>query len=110
MDFKDEIKQIADKIEMQKDQIQTEEATKNAFILPFIKALGYDIFNPFEVIPEYVCDIGTKKGEKIDYAILKENKPIILIECKHWKSELNLYESQLLQIFSCQKQSLVSHK
>ncbi|NLM90004.1 MAG: restriction endonuclease [Candidatus Cloacimonetes bacterium] len=103
MDFKDEIKQIADKIEMQKDQIQTEEATKNAFILPFIKALGYDIFNPFEVIPEYVCDIGTKKGEKIDYAILKENKPIILIECKHWKSELNLYESQLLRYFHVSK-------
>ncbi len=50
---------------MQKDQIQTEEATKmRSLYFPFIKALGYDIFNLFEVIPEYVCDIGTKKGEK----------------------------------------------
>ena len=41
MDFKDTIKQLADRIEKLKDNIQTEEATKNAFIMPFINALGY---------------------------------------------------------------------
>lgn len=46
MDFKDTIKQLADRIEKLKDNIQTEEATKNAFIMPFINALGYDVFNP----------------------------------------------------------------
>lgn len=99
MDFKDQIKQLADRIEKLKDQIHTEEATKNAFIMPFIVALGYDVFNPLEVIPEYVCDIGTKKGEKIDYAIFKDDKPTILIECKHWGHVLNLHEGQLLRYF-----------
>ncbi len=51
MDFKDTIKQLADRIEKLKDNIQTEEATKNAFIMPFINALGYDVFNPLEVLP-----------------------------------------------------------
>ena len=81
----------------------TEEATKNGFIMPFINALGYDVFNPLEVIPEYTCDIGTKKGEKIDYAILKEGAPIILIECKHWKENLNVHSGQLLRYFHVSK-------
>jgi hypothetical protein len=103
MDFKDNIKQIAERIEKLKENIQTEEATKNAFIMPFINALGYDVFNPLEVIPEMVCDIGTKKGEKIDYAIMKDNEPIILIECKHWKQDLNLHDNQLLRYFGVSK-------
>ena len=71
MDFKDQIQELSGLIEKLKDQVQTEEARKNSFILPFISALGYDIFNPLEVVPEFTCDIGIKKGEKIDYAILK---------------------------------------
>jgi hypothetical protein len=103
MDFKDQIKQLTDRIEKLKEQIQTEEATKNAFIMPFIVALGYDVFNPLEVIPEYVCDIGTKKGEKIDYAIIRDNKPVILIECKHWAQDLNIHDGQLLRYFHVSK-------
>ena len=68
MDFKDNILQLAERIKKQKDAIQTEEATKNAFIMPIITALGYDVFNPFEVVPEMDCDL-TRKGDKIDYAI-----------------------------------------
>lgn len=100
MDFKDAIKQLADRVEKLKENIQTEEATKNAFIMPFINALGYDVFNPLEVIPEMTCDIGTKKGEKIDYAIMKDEQPILLIECKHWKQDLNLHDNQLLRYFN----------
>lgn len=103
MDFKDQIKQISDRVFKLKDQIQTEEATKNAFIMPFLQSLGYDVFNPFEVLPEYVTDIGTKKGEKIDYAIFKDGKPCILIECKHWAQELNLHDGQLLRYFHVSK-------
>jgi len=44
MDFKDQIKQLSERILKLKDNIQTEEATKNAFIMPFIQALGYDVF------------------------------------------------------------------
>lgn len=82
MDFKDQIRQLGERTTKLKEQIATEEATKNAFIMPFIQALGYDVFNPIEVVPEYVADIGLKKGEKVDYTILKEGQPILLIECK----------------------------
>lgn len=99
MDLKDQLKQIADRILKLKDQIQTEEATKNAFIMPFLQALGYDVFNPLEVVPEFVSDIGIKKGEKIDYAIFKDGKPTILVECKDWRQNLNLHDGQLLRYF-----------
>lgn len=99
MDFKDNILQLAEKIAKQKDAIVTEEGTKNAFIMPMIAALGYDIFNPFEVVPELDCDLIKKKGEKIDYAIMKDEQPILLIECKHWKQKLNLHDTQLQKYF-----------
>jgi hypothetical protein len=103
MDFKDEIKLFGDRVEKLKDQIQTEEATKNAFIMPFIRALGYDVFNPFEVMPEFIADIGIKKGEKVDYAIMKEGEPCILVECKHWGESLDPHNSQLFRYFHTTK-------
>lgn len=103
MDLKDQLKQIADRVIKLKDQIQTEEATKNAFIMPFLQSLGYDVFNPLEVVPEFVADIGIKKGEKIDYAIFKEGKPTILVECKDWRQNLNLHDGQLLRYFHVSK-------
>ncbi len=103
MDFKDEIKQFGDRVEKLKAQISTEEATKNAFIMPFIRALGYDVFNPLEVVPEYVADIGIKKGEKVDYAILQDGQPTILVECKHWSENLDVHNSQLFRYFHTTK-------
>ena len=103
MDLKDQLKQIAERVIKLKDQIQTEEATKNAFIMPFLQSLGYDVFNPLEVVPEFVADIGIKKGEKIDYAIFKEGKPTILVECKDWRQNLNLHDGQLLRYFHVSK-------
>lgn len=103
MDFKDEIKQIAERVDKLKEQISTEEATKNAFIMPFIKAIGYDVFNPLEVVPEYVADIGIKKGEKIDYAIMDNGHPIILVEAKHWNQKLDIHDGQLLRYFHTSK-------
>lgn len=99
MDFKDTILQLADRIAKQKDAITTEEGTKNAFIMPMIASLGYDIFNPFEVVPELDCDLIKKKGEKIDYAIMKDDSPILLIECKHCNQNLNLHDTQLQKYF-----------
>ncbi|RYZ77070.1 MAG: restriction endonuclease, partial [Proteobacteria bacterium] len=99
MDFKDEIKLFSERVEKLKDQIQTEEATKNAFIMPFIKLLGFDVFNPFEVMPEFIADIGIKKGEKVDYAIMKDGQPAILVECKHWGESLDPHNSQLFRYF-----------
>lgn len=103
MDFKDSIKQLGERVNTLKDQIQTEEATKNAFIMPFLQALGYDVFNPLEVVPEFISDIGLKKGEKIDYAIFKDGLPTILIECKHWKENLSVHDGQLLRYFHVSK-------
>src|ERR1022692_3804639 len=67
--------------------------------MPFINALGYDVFNPSEVVPEFITDIGTKKGEKIDYLIYNNGKPTILVECKHCLQDLELHDGQLLRYF-----------
>jgi hypothetical protein len=99
MDFKDEVKQLGLRTEKMIPQIQTEEATKNALIMPFIKLLGYDVFDPFEVNPEFVADIGIKKGEKVDYAIMRNGEPIIIIECKHHLEKLDPHNSQLFRYF-----------
>ena len=103
MDFKDQLKALSERVEKLLPQIQTEEATKNALIMPFIQILGYDVFNPFEVSPEYTADLGLKKGEKVDYAIMKDGEPIILIECKCHSEQLNPYNSQLFRYFHTTK-------
>lgn len=101
MDLIDQLQTIAGNIERQNNKILTEEATKNAFVMPFIKALGYDVFNPDEVVPEFTADVGIKKGEKVDYAIFVENKPAILFECKKYDSDLiNKVPSQLYRYYS----------
>lgn len=103
MEFKDAIKQLAERAGKLKSNLQTEEATKNALIMPFIQALGYDVFNPLEVVPEMDCDLTKKKGEKIDYAIMKDGQTILVIECKHWQQNLDLHKSQLARYFVASK-------
>lgn len=100
MDFIDQLRVLGARIATTKALIQTEEATKNAMVMPFIQALGYNPFDPFEVTPELIADVGTKKGEKVDYAILKDGKPIILFECKKSGAELNIsHAGQLFRYF-----------
>lgn len=101
MEFLERLNALSAKVRQQSTSIQTEEATKIAFVMPFINSvLGYDVFDPSEVTPEYVCDIGTKKGEKIDYAILKNGEIQILIECKKIGEPLNInHASQLFRYF-----------
>lgn len=100
MDFIDELRVLATRISTTKDLVQTEEATKNSMIMPFIRVLGYDPFDPLEVTPELVADVGTKKGEKVDYAILRDGKPIMLFECKKSGGDLNInHASQLFRYF-----------
>lgn len=99
MDLADHLKILNERANKLTGQLQTEEATKQALILPFLQALGYDIFNPHEVTPEYTTDIGTKKGERIDYAILSQGKPVVLIECKTITDKLDKADSQLLRYF-----------
>lgn len=103
LDLKLKLEQLHTRVDSLKDQIGTEEATKNAFVMPFIQILGYDIFNPTEVIPEFICDIGTKKGEKVDYVIKRDDEPILIMECKHWKQDANAHNSQLHRYFHVSK-------
>lgn len=102
MDLIDKIRAISTQAQKQLDLIQTEEATKTALVMPFIVALGYNVFDPSEVSPELTADVGTKKGEKVDYAILKDGKPVILFECKWCKSNLDgdAHLSQLYRYFT----------
>lgn len=101
MEFTERLNALSTKIRQQIEVINTEEATKTAFVMPFIhNVLGYDVFDPSEVTPEFVCDIGTKKGEKIDYAIMKNNDVQILIECKKIGEPLHInHASHLFRYF-----------
>ncbi len=99
MDFIDQVKQFSTRVQKIKDQITTEEATKMSLIVPFFQMLGYDVFNPDEFMPEFTADVGIKKGEKVDYAVMKEGRPVILIECKWCGSPLDKHGSQLFRYF-----------
>lgn len=103
MDFKDKLTVLAERVVRQKEDVKTEEATKTSFILPFLQALGYDIFNPSEVRPEADCDYGTKKDEKIDYLISIDNTPVMLVECKHWSVDLDKFKAQLFRYYAVSK-------
>ena len=100
MDFIDEIRALGKNVPSISGKILTEEGTKNALVMPFIKILGYDPFNFNEVNPELIADVGTKKGEKVDYAIMKDGEPVILFECKTVTTDLNKEQaSQLSRYF-----------
>lgn len=102
MEFNDAVVNLAKKIRDTGSVIATEEATKTAFIMPFISnVLGYDVFDPSEVVPEFTADVGVKRGEKVDYAIFKDGKVQILMECKKLGDALDLkYASQLFRYFA----------
>jgi hypothetical protein len=100
MDFSEDIQQLASKAESMEGQQYTEEATKNALIMPFIQMLGYDVFDLEEVVPEFTADVGRRKGEKVDYAIMQEGRPILLFECKAVAVDLeDAHTTQLYRYF-----------
>lgn len=101
MDLIDQLHALAKRAKETEDNLQNEEATKMALIAPFVQALGYDIFNPAEVMPEYSADFPEiKSGERVDYAILENGKPKILIEAKPYKTNLKDTEKgQLARYF-----------
>ena len=101
MDFIDEIRARSTVFAKRVEHLDTEEATKTALVLPFIQMLGYSIFDPTEVVPEYTADTGIKKGEKVDYALMQDGQPMILIEAKNVGTHLDDTDmSQLLRYFS----------
>lgn len=101
MDFQEKIRDFSARVSSLKDSVGTEEATKTSIILPFFQLLGYDVFNPHEFVPEYTADVGTKKGEKVDYAIIVDGEPLILIEAKSVGTDLSpKHMNQLLRYFT----------
>lgn len=97
--LKDALKSLGTRIETLAPNITNEEQTKNAFIMPFFQTLGYDVFNPLEFVPEFTADVGIKKGEKVDYAMVIDGAPQILIECKSINENLTNHDSQLFRYF-----------
>ncbi|ELC8426062.1 type I restriction endonuclease [Clostridium perfringens] len=104
MTFKDDIQKLSVQVKERKEYITNEEMTKQALIIPFIQILGFDVFNPIEIRPEYSADFGIKKGEKVDYALFKENEPIIFIEAKSVNENLNNHDAQLARYFNSTKE------
>lgn len=102
MSINQAIEDLAARVRELKPIIETEEATKTAFIIPFISnVLGYDVTDPREVIPEYTADIGVKKGEKVDFAIKSGDDFRFLIECKKIGEPLSLdHANQLVRYFN----------
>lgn len=101
MDLAARLAELQQRTLQHREVLLTEEAAKTALVMPFIQTLGYDVFNPSEVIPEFCADVGTKKGEKVDYAICKDGKVTILVECKPASIELNInHAGQLFRYFS----------
>lgn len=100
MPLSEKLQAIARRIPTVRDRLETEEATKTALVMPFLQALGYEVFDPTEVVPEFTADVGIKRGEKVDYAVLAGGQPIMLFECKPCGAKLNRYSSQLYRYFS----------
>lgn len=100
MEFSEQLLQFAKRVDVLKDSISTEEATKTSLIMPFFSLLGYDVFDPSEFLPEFTADVGIKKGEKVDYAILQDGKPVIIIEAKSVQRNLEKHDSQLFRYFA----------
>lgn len=101
MELEAKLAEIAKVVRDHREVLLTEEAAKNALVMPFLQALGYNVFSPSEVIPEFTCDVGTKKGEKVDYAICNNGVISMLVECKPANSDLSInHASQLFRYFS----------
>jgi predicted type IV restriction endonuclease len=104
MNFDAKVKSLADKAAKVRGMLETEEATKNALVMPFIAALGYDVFDPTEVVPEFIADVGIKKGEKVDYVIKRGDDIVMLIEAKKVAADLAIeHSSQLFRYFTVTK-------
>ena len=100
MSFKENIQKLSVQVMERKRHITNEEMTKQALIIPFFQILGFDVFNPLEVKSEYDADFGKKKGEKVDYAIFKDNAPIMFIEAKAVNENLENHDAQLSRYFN----------
>lgn len=95
--FGEKIEALAARSKAAERQAMTEEATKTAVVMPFLQALGFDVFNLDEIVPEFCADVGIKKGEKVDYAVKIDGRISMLIEAKPINTKLG--DAQYSQLF-----------
>jgi hypothetical protein len=104
MAFEEDIQRHAEQVKGRLPHIKGEEATKQALVIPFLQLLGYDVYDPREVKPEYVADFAEKKSrgqmEKIDYAVCINGQPAIFIECKAADVAIGTADAQLSRYFN----------
>lgn len=100
MGFKEDLQRLSIQISERIPHVTNEEMTKQSLIIPFIQVLGFDVFNPLEVRPEFYADFGKKKGEKVDYALFKECHPIAFVEAKSVNESLPNHDAQLSRYFN----------
>lgn len=103
MEFKDTILQHINLIKKYEGENFIEEQTKMYLIAPFLNVMGFNVFNPEDVISEFTADIGNKKGEKVDYALKVNGEIEILIEAKAINDSLNNHDIQLQRYFNVTK-------
>lgn len=104
MAFPDELARHVEQIRNRVPHIRGEESTKHALVVPLLQVLGYDVFDPREVQPEFIADFAQKRAsgqaEKIDYAVCLDGKPVIFIECKSLDARLDNHDAQLARYFN----------
>ncbi len=104
MGLSDDLRQLSDQVRKRQQHVKGEEATKQALIIPFLQVLGFDVYDPQEVGPEYIADFAKKRPsggmEKVDYVIRINGEPAMFIECKPLGSAPEDHDGQLARYFN----------
>lgn len=102
--IKPQIISLVDSINSQRANLNNEEQTKHICVMRFLyQVLGYDIFNSNEVVSEFSCDMLKEKGERVDYAILRNGSPAMIVEVKKFGENLDVHKSQLKRYYAATK-------
>jgi hypothetical protein len=103
MGFTEDIAKVSEQVRKRAEQVVGEESTKMALILPFLSALGYDIYDPTEVMPEYIADFAVKRAgqlEKVDYALAINDTIVMIVEAKARGQKAEAHDGQLRKYFN----------
>lgn len=101
MDFKIALQNLKGSYLANTELLRSEQDTKRVLIVPFMEALGYDTRNPAEFLSEVSAPGG---GGRVDYAVMKDGNPAIIMECKQAsKARLLDERGQLQRYFNATK-------
>lgn len=104
MAFEDDFARHVDQVKQRLPHVRGEESTKHSLVVPLLALLGYDVWDPREVLPEYGADFTKQKRagqvEKVDYAIQINGAPVIFVECKAVGGELDNHDGQLSRYYN----------